>query len=131
MKIYKNDTILGVFKNKLQVCSYASNKYIALIDSDNFADNNYFKAANNYITKNKEDLSEFVILSPSRSINHNAAPNLNYKEFSEKTITKENVKDFIDNIKFQVLLNTGNYIVSKQIFDNIDYDRNEEILNII
>ena len=52
-RIYKNDTVLGVFKNKLKVCSYAYNEYIALIDSDNFADITYFKTIQKYILKNK------------------------------------------------------------------------------
>ena len=128
-KIYKNEKILGVFKNKLNACIYASCKYIALIDSDNFPDKKYFKTVKEYINKNEKMFPEHIILAPSRSINHNDAPNLNYKEFENKIINKTNIIEHIPKIKFQVLLNTGNYIISKSITDNINYDN--EIMDII
>ena len=68
-------------------------------------------------------------MAPSRSINHNNAPNLNYKEFENQIITKSNIKQYLSNIKFQVLLNTGNYIISKNIAENIEY--NIELMDII
>ena len=128
-KIYKNEKILGVFKNKLNACKYATGKYIALIDSDNFPDRNYFETVKAYINKNEKMFPEHIILAPSRSINHNDAPNLNYKEFENKIINKTNIIEHIPKIKFQVLLNTGNYIISKSITDNINYDN--EIMDII
>lgn len=123
-KIYKNEEKLGVFKNKLKVCSYASNEYIALIDSDNFSDEKYFKIIKKYIESNNKKFPKNIILAPSRSINHNDSPNLNYKEFENQIITKSNIKQYLPNIKFQVLLNTGNYIISKNIIDKIEYNNN-------
>lgn len=129
VRIYKNNEKLGVFKNKLEVCKYAKNKYIALIDSDNFPDRKYFETVKNYISKNGNMFPKEIIMAPSRSINHNDAPNLNYKEFENKIITKLNIKEHIPKIRFQVLLNTGNYIISKSITDNIQY--NNEVMDII
>jgi hypothetical protein len=128
-RIYKNSQRLGVFENKLKACSYATNKYIALIDSDNFPDATYFKTVKDYINNNETTFPENIILAPSRSINHNNAPNLNYTDFENQVITKSNIKQHIPKIKFQVLLNTGNYVISKSITDNIKYDRN--IMDII
>jgi len=51
-----------------------------------------------------------------------AKPTFNYKQFSDIVITKHNLKDYYHVGNFQVLLNTGNYIVSKKIFDTIQYD---------
>ena len=129
LKVYKNEGRLGVFKNKLKVCSYASNKYIALIDSDNFTDRNYFNIVKKYILSSEHTFSNNIILAPSRSINHNNAPNLNYTEFENQIITKRNIKQNLRNIKFQVLLNTGNYIISKTITDRLQY--NNDIMDII
>jgi len=128
-KIYKNEERLGVFKNKLKVCSYALNEYIALIDSDNFPDNNYFETIKKYIELNHKKFPKNIIMAPSRSINHNNSPYLNYKEFENEIITKSNIKQYLPNIKFQVLLNTGNYIISKNITDNIEY--NNYLMDII
>ena len=53
IQLYKNETRLGVFKNKIRVASYAKDgNFIALIDSDNFVNRNYFEVAKNYILKN-------------------------------------------------------------------------------
>lgn len=123
-KIYKNEERLGVFKNKLKVCSYASNHLIALIDSDNFPDNNYFETVKKYIESNRNNFPQNIILAPSISINDINSPNLNYKEFKNQIITKSNIKQNLTNIKFHVLLNTGNYIISKNISDNIQYNNN-------
>jgi hypothetical protein len=126
-RVYKNEERLGVFKNKLKVCSYASNKYIALIDSDNFPDATYFETAKKYIEQTK--MSETVILAPSYAKTLSLSPFLNYKELENKVLTKDSIKNYLSNIKLQVLLNTGNYIISKSITDNIEY--NNDIMEII
>ena len=81
-KIYKNENVLGVFLNKLKVCSYSSNEYIALIDSDNFANNLYFLKIREYILKTK--LPNNFVLSPCESY-----PHFNYRGFENKIITKD------------------------------------------
>ena len=52
LRLFKNDKRLGPFLNKLSACSKAKNEWIVLIDSDNFADKNYFNVAKDYIEKN-------------------------------------------------------------------------------
>jgi hypothetical protein len=116
-KIYKNDEILGVFKNKMKVCSLATNKYIALIDSDNFCDEKYFITAKEYILRNNTSFSNHFIISPSF-----AKPNFSYKFFENSIVTKQNLNNYFNVQNFQVLLNTGNYILSKSIIDNITFD---------
>ena len=128
-RVYKNKEILGVFKNKLKVCSYAKNNYIALIDSDNFPDKTYFETAKKYIENNEDKMSINVILSPSYAKTLSLSPFLNYKELENKVLTKSNINLYLRNNKLLVLLNTGNYIISKTITDNINYDNN--IMEII
>jgi hypothetical protein len=114
-KLYKNDVILGVFKNKLKVASFASSKYIALIDSDNFCDKDYFLTVKKYIITNQNSFSESVILSPSF-----AKPNFNYKNVENTIVTKQNVANIFHD--YSVLLNTGNFVISKNISINMTYD---------
>ena len=128
-RVYKNEVRLGVFKNKLRACSYASNKYIALIDSDNFPDATYFKTVKKYIENNEGKMSNNVILAPSFAKTLSLAPLLNYKELENKVLTRETIKEHLSNIKLQVLLNTGNYVISKSITDRIEYDN--DIMEII
>jgi hypothetical protein len=117
IKLYKNDAILGVFKNKLKVCSLATYDYIALIDSDNFCDINYFITAKKYILKNSTILSNCFILAPSF-----AKPNFNYTYFNNAIVTKNNINNYYSVANFGVLLNTGNYVLHKSIINNIKYD---------
>ncbi len=113
--VYKNDNRLGVFKNKLKVCSYANNNFIALIDSDNFCDENYFNIVKNYIIKFK--IKEYTVLSPSF-----AKTNFNYTQFNNLILMKDDIKKYRNTYNFDVLMNTGNYVLTKDIFDNIKYD---------
>jgi hypothetical protein len=117
-KIFKNDSVLGVFKNKIKVCSLSTSKYIALIDSDNFCDKNYFLTATNYINEKENSFSNNIVLSPSF-----AKPNFNYKYFENSIVNKSNLKEYFDNSNFQILLNTGNYILNRSIIENINYDK--------
>jgi hypothetical protein len=118
-KLYKNDVILGVFKNKLKVASLASSEYIALIDSDNFCDKDYFLTVKKYIITNQNSFSESVILSPSF-----AKPNFNFKNVENMIITKQNIANIVANHYYDyfILLNTGNFVISKNIIINMTYD---------
>jgi hypothetical protein len=113
-RIYKNDIVLGVFYNKIKVCNLAKNNYIILIDSDNFADRDYFINAKNFISISV--MPEYFIISPSLL----KTTNFNYKHLSDVVYTKKNVKQYINSYHFITMLNTGNYILSKNIFLNLN-----------
>ena len=111
--VYKNDTVLGVFKNKRMVCSKATCEYVALIDSDNFCDASYFIKAKEYILTHR--VSKYSIISPSF-----AKPAFNFRFYQH--ITKNTLKYYIQNEVTHILLNTGNYIIHKHLIDNVVYD---------
>ena len=116
-KVYKNEQVLGVFKNKMKVCSLSKFTYIALIDSDNFCDDVYFTNVKKYIEKNETSFAKSVILAPSF-----AKPNFNYKHFEGVVVTKKNIKNYLHAHHFFTVLNTGNYIINRNIIENITYD---------
>ena len=101
----------------MKVASLASSKYIALIDSDNFCDETYFLNAANYIQNNETTFSDAVIMSPTF-----AKPNFNYTKLEGKIIKKQNVSEYVHEGVFHVLMNTGNYVLSKKIIHNISFD---------
>lgn len=121
LKLYKNSKRLGPFLNKLEACKYSTNEWIALIDSDNFADNEYFKIAYEYIKNIKN--SKYNIISPSF-----AKPRFDYRHLSHKVITKNNLKLIVefDNTNrkerspLEVLMNTGNYILNKSVLTDLN-----------
>ena len=120
-KIYKNTRILGVFVNKHKVSCLATNDLVALIDSDNFVDDNYFLRVRKFISENK--LPEHYIISPDF-----AAPNFDFSHLGGLTVTKNNIKEHYDKYHFGTLLNTGNYVFTKSIMTNLKYDSSPERL---
>lgn len=129
--LIKNEKKLGPFLNKLKACKIAKNEWIVLIDSDNFADINYFEIAKKYI----EDIvkeNKNIILAPSK-----AMPNFDYSHLSGFIYNKNTFKDnLINENKFikqhnspsTTLMNTGNYVINKYLINNLDITN--EINNI-
>jgi hypothetical protein len=113
LKLYKNEYRLGCLLNKHKACSLAKNDWIALIDSDNFADLNYFKIASNYILNN--NISNNSIISPYRALP-------NYK-FVSGCLNRKNHKEIEKN---KLLLNTGNYIINKNLINKINLEKDME-----
>ena len=77
LKLIQNDSHLGPFLNKIKVCSIAKNEWIVLMDSDNFADKDYFINAKNYIDLIIGSNSKNIILAPSF-----ARPGFNFSNLS-------------------------------------------------
>lgn len=120
IKCYKNDKRLGCFMNKLKCCKLAKNEWIVLMDSDNFADTDYFLKAKEYIEVNNP--SNNSILAPDF-----AKPIFNYKHLSNMILKKETKNtifkhDQISSKKYDLktLMNTGNYVINKFLIENLD-----------
>ena len=123
LTLIKNQTRLGPFLNKISACSAAKNEWIVLIDSDNFADKNYFITAKQCI----EDVigeEKNIILAPSKAL-----PNFDYSHLSGLIYKKGN---FNFNKKFEethksshnshstILMNTGNYVINRSLIYNLN-----------
>ena len=117
IKVFENETKLGPFLNKLKACKLAARQWIALIDSDNFADEVYFETAKQFIESRY--LPAASILAPSW-----AKPNFNYSNLSGFLFTKSRLYKnatfaHTDNL---TLMNTGNYILNKYVIDTINIE---------
>ena len=127
LKLYKNQKVLGPFLNKLTACRLSSNEWIALIDSDNFADERYFTIVLNYIKKLTNP--KYDIISPCF-----AKPRFNYTHLSDKIISKNNLLSIFnyDNENrgnksgLDVLMNTGNYVINKTIVNELNISKEVE-----
>jgi hypothetical protein len=123
IKIYKNDCVLGPFLNKIETVKKAKNDWIALIDSDNYADKTYFKLVDNFINKNYKNNNSEMIVSPCF-----AKPTFDYRCLENNIITKKNLK-YISKINLGVLLtlmNTGNYVLNKNLIINLNLNNEYE-----
>lgn len=114
-KFHINKIRKGVFYNKIQCCKLAKNDWIALIDSDNFADIDYFQEASNFLNSMDKTNKNNIILAPSF-----AKPSFNYSEFSGLCFNKEYFKNILAfKNSYNVLLNTMNYIINKNLIENL------------
>jgi glycosyltransferase involved in cell wall biosynthesis len=116
LKLFKNEHRLGPFMNKLRACSYAKNEWIALIDSDNFADEDYFITSKKYIETNIKQHEKNVILSPIPNI---PDPNLHFSILAGHIYKKGNFP-LCDYFEYTILMNTGNYIIHKSLIEHLD-----------
>jgi hypothetical protein len=116
LKLFKNEHRLGPFMNKLRACSYAKNEWIALIDSDNFADEDYFMTSKKYIETNIQQHEKNVILSPIPNI---PDPNLHFL-ILEGIIYKRGSFPRSDYFEYTILMNLGNYVINKYLIDHLD-----------
>jgi NDP-sugar pyrophosphorylase family protein len=124
LKLFKNDSRLGPFLNKIKACSFAKNEWIVLMDSDNFAYKDYFINAKNYIKNMIDNDSKNIILAPSK-----ARPNFDYSHLSGFIYKKGNFNKN-NSIEHQIkksynspsstLMNTGNYVINKYLIDNLN-----------
>jgi len=124
LKLFKNEKILGPFLNKFKCCTYAKNEWIALLDSDNFADIDYFKISKKYILeKNNNSINKESIVAPCM-----ASPNFDYRFLNNVILTKNNIKNFYNIPMFNTFINTGNYIINKNLIDKLKLDNDLSLI---
>lgn len=125
LKLFKNHTRFGPFLNKINACKNAKNEWIVLIDSDNFADKEYFITAKNYI-EHVIGEQKNIILAPSK-----AKPNFDYSHLSGLIFKNGTFKvNRIFEMQHKrphhtgsnVLMNTGNYVINKNLIDNLNLE---------
>lgn len=116
LKLFKNETRLGPFRNKDVAVSHATNEWVCLMDSDNFAPLSYFDAWAAYICKNGIDKKN--IYSPCKTIPQPNHGGFDFTFFSNSIITKKNAIDSTKISSGAVLVNTGNYIFHRDNFLN-------------
>jgi glycosyltransferase involved in cell wall biosynthesis len=110
IKVHVNEHRLGAYLNKYKAVSLASNEWVCLMDSDNFAPVSYFDAWAKLLNgriPNKESECFF----PSKAL-----PALNYTHFIGTPITKDNYKAIWRLRQADAMFNTGNYIVPRDLY---------------
>jgi hypothetical protein len=117
VQVYKNEKKLGAFKNKLRASSYAkSENFIAVIDSDNLVDDSYFKAAQHFIESRQIKNTDDIVLCPYHTISDYE---FDYSEFANMCFDYIKAREYAGFKSLHNLLNTGNYIITKHVYDNL------------
>lgn len=115
LKLFINSQRLGAFLNKEEAVRRATNEWVALIDSDNFAPLSYFEAWSHYISTHP--ISSSIVYAPSRTIPINDHMGFDYRSFIGKELTKHTYRSLTSTgIILDCIINTGNYIVNKSSY---------------
>jgi len=105
-----NDKRLLAFNNKIKTVRLCKQPWVALIDSDNVINCEYIDKFLNETKYNN------VIYQPCKG-----KPALNYESYIGKVIDLKWAKEHIDDLYFDRLINTGNYIFFKSTWiESID-----------
>jgi hypothetical protein len=111
LRVYRNETRLGMLKNKLRAASYATSDYVAILDSDNYAGPQYFKSLKTFLQTHSAPESSLFL--PSR-----AKPNFDYTRWCGTPITHSTVKSLYPAI--DTCLNTMNLVLPRSFLETID-----------
>jgi hypothetical protein len=130
LKLFTNSERLGAFRNKEQTVLKAKNKWVVLIDSDNFAPITYFDAFANYIANNP--MTPSTIYAPGRTKATHNHGGFDYSYFFGKTLTNANYKTYKNqSIEcLESLINTGNYIFNREFYLKSSYPQYSNLFNI-
>jgi len=115
LKLFVNDKKLGPFLNKQKAVSHASNPWVCIMDSDNFAPLSYFEAWAAFVKK-EGSLHTTTIYAPSRTLPQDNHPGFDYRHFIGETIHAGNCKEMYNRVKGDCLFNTGNYIIHSSLY---------------
>lgn len=121
VKIFKNETRLGPFLNKLECMKRASFDWIALIDSDNYADKTYFAT----LFQHFDPSNPLRVYMPSKAL-----PTFDYSAFSGMVLTFPRIGHLIRenrHLHLTACFNTGNYILSKEALSVLERYANDEL----
>ena len=115
LKLIVNPENVGMSRNKNKAIYCCKNEKVLILDSDNYLIDGFFEAAQAYIHMPN------TLLMPEQ-----AMPEFIYTEFVGRIIDRNTVKQFLGIPMFQVLLNTGNYIVPRELY-HTTFEYNPEI----
>lgn len=117
VKCFKNETNLGVFRNKIKTANLCSNEWIILLDSDNKLTRKYVDTLNNI------NLNANTVYCPTF-----AMPNLNYEFLNNVTVDKHNFLSFlIPKPICDAAFNTCNFVLSKKVAEVLQQEIEEYI----
>lgn len=107
-KVKVGTTLINVdcYRNKNVAVDSASNEWCILLDSDNVIGPDYLDRLFDI-----EQWEPDTVYLPSF-----AAPHFDYRQYSGLTVTRDNVKDYIDQSTFETAMNTCNFFVNRAAY---------------
>ena len=110
LRLYKNPTRLGIYENKLKAASLATQDWIAVLDSDNLFNDEWFDQLSTVVFDSKT----IVASADFKNLNVETGQ-VSYpcKQFSGRVINRMNWNFTLRQPGWNFLLNDGNWIIPK------------------
>jgi glycosyltransferase involved in cell wall biosynthesis len=117
LRLFKNERRLGIYENKLKAASLATAPWIAVLDSDNLFDDEWF-ATLHTITFD----TNIIIASADFKNLNTSTGEVSYpcKQFSGLRLTKTTWNEVLKKPRWNFLLNDGNWIIPKGAVGTLD-----------
>jgi cellulose synthase/poly-beta-1,6-N-acetylglucosamine synthase-like glycosyltransferase len=114
VKLYRNAENIGAFWNKYKNVKRCNSEWIILLDCDNIINNDYIDKVYKLIKEPD------VLYCPETLYKLNKKDiNWTYKDFNTLTISKENIKKYIDDGIFGTWMNTGNFFFNRNTYTEV------------
>ena len=117
LRLYQNESVLGVYGNKRQCRLKAPTDFVAVLDSDNYFEPSYFDKIVNCIYRDGEDAKKTIYAAAGneRLFLDTGAKENRVAHFSGKRIDRRNWNDVLQTVGWNFLLNDGNAVWPKSI----------------
>ena len=113
LRLYQNETVLGVYGNKRQCLLKAPTDYVAVLDSDNYFDSAYIDNVLECIKKDPEHKTVYSAGVNERLFIDTGVTENRTKHFSGMRINRTNWNQVLETPGWNFLLNDGNAVWPK------------------
>lgn len=114
VKLFQQHFNVNMSRNKRDAIRNCEEPFVLIIDSDNIFDNDFIEALK------KETFNEKIIYCPDF-----AKPKFNFKKFSGKEYSKENIKELITDSMGNCSANVCNYLVPRKEYLEVYFHNSE------
>lgn len=114
VNVYQQKENKNMSRNKRDAISKCVEPFVLIIDSDNIFDNDFIEVLK------KETFDDKTIYCPDF-----AKPKFNFKQFSGRTFSKENIRELALDSMGNVSMNTSNYLVPKDEYLEVYFHNSE------
>ena len=119
IRLYANPQVLGVYLNKVRTCQYAAaGHFVVLMDSDNFADEIYFRRVSAYINEKNIRVTDEAVICPTLLRPHFLLTQYAGRVFDRNAVGAEmrriEAEDPTQFGNLMALLNAGNYVMTER-----------------
>jgi glycosyltransferase involved in cell wall biosynthesis len=127
LRLYKNKEKLGAYYNKRQAFDKAPTDWVAILDSDNYFQDNYFQALNDLWIREGGPNTKTVYAAGSvtQYNTKNGQSDNKISGFSGLKIDKSSWNTILDIQGWNFLLNDGNFVVHKSLLNILPDDVND------